>query len=262
MKAIPPVHVIFHSIEKAGSAPQSQTLFNTISNITGLLLIGIAASSMFRWRKDSSRSNRLQTGFLLLFGGLMLLSYSSYIFGSYFFVRYYFPLYFTGSIIFAFMLQDLFDWYRRRSKALRVITASAAVVYASAFLYFSWSQSFRSFPVYPFYDIAKWVDSNVERGETVGVLQCGTIGYFSKRQVINLDGKVNREAVKALKEQDLIGYAEKEEIDIIIDHSRILEIFLDLSPVDLKESCTAIPWASKRRPTGWIAFRPQDLEIN
>jgi len=257
MKAFPPAHVIFHSIDRAGKIIHARTLLNTAANIGGVGVLAFTGFSMFRWKKDRKRSARLEIGFMLLFAGMMLASYSFYIFGSFFFVRYYFPLYFIGSVIFAFILQDLSDWFRKRSSIIRAASLSAAAVYIALFLYFSWSQSFRSFPVYPFYDIAGWVDENTEEGEKVGVLQSGTIGYFSNRQVINLDGKVNRKALDALQDGELMSYVKEENIDIIVDHSRILEIFLDLSQEEMNESCTSIPCESMGRSSGWVAYRPE-----
>ncbi|MFO7914861.1 MAG: glycosyltransferase family 39 protein [Candidatus Krumholzibacteriales bacterium] len=262
MRALPPVHVIFHSIHKAGSIMNTRTLFDTLANTGGLALLVFAGFSMLKWRKDRARSGRLEIGFLILFCALLLLSYSTYIFGSFFFVRYYFPVYFVGSLVFAFLLQDLLDWFGRKSLSVRRIAITAAAIYSGFFIYFSWSQSFRSWPVYPFYDIAGWVDRNVGENETVGVLQCGTIGYFSGRKVINLDGKVNREALSALKDNNLPSYVETEDIDIIIDHCRILEIFLDLSPDEIEKSCTPIKSGPMGGPTGWISYRPESAGVN
>jgi hypothetical protein len=245
-----------------GRMVKAPNIFNTASNLSGLIILVLAGFSVSSWRRDRDRSRRLETGFLLLFSGLLLLSYSFYIFGSFFFVRYYFPVYFVGSILFAFFLQDIIDRYKRSSLNLRRIAVSAVSVYAAVFIYFSWSQSFRSWPAYPFYDVAAWVNRNTEKDDRIGVLQCGMIGYFSDRRVINLDGKVNREALKAMKKDDLIEYVREEKIDIIIDHSRILQIFLDLPPEKIKNYCTPIPGGEMGVNTGWIAYRPDFDGIN
>lgn len=262
MRALPPTHVIFHSFHRAGQIIKAPTLFSIVANAGGFALLLFAGFSALKWRKDETRSRRLEIGFLLLFCVLLLISYSTYIFGSFFFVRYYFPIYFTGSLVFAFILQDLLDWYGRRSVKIRRMLVAAAAIYSGLFLYFSWSQSLRSWPVYPFYDIAAWVERNVGENETVGVLQCGTIGYFSGRKVINLDGKVNREALLALKNNNLLSYVQKQDIDVIIDHQKILEIFLGLSPGEMEKSCTPILCEPMGGTTGWIAYRPESVGVN
>ncbi len=256
MKVIPPVHVIFRSIDRVGTILNQRDALNLIGNFAGFVFLGLTGFQFFRWRKDRDRSRRLEVGFLLLFSGLILASYSFYIFGSFFYLRYYFPVYLIASIILAFLLQDIFEWYRRRSILIRRVALSAAAVYTGLFLYFSYSQSFRSRPVCPFYDIAAWIEENTAEDETIGVLHSGTIGYFSDRRIINLDGKVNPEALKALKEKRLSGYIQQEGLDLIIDHSRTLEIFLDLSPREIDEACARINCNSPSGPTGWIIYRP------
>lgn len=55
------------------------------------------------------------------------------------------------------------------------------------------------------YHMADWVGKNVKQVEWVGAFQSGTIGYFHDR-TINLDGKVNPDALKALKEDKIYYY--------------------------------------------------------
>jgi hypothetical protein len=143
----------------------------------------------------------------------------------------------------------------------RAIVAVAAM-YALLFAYFSCSQAYRSRPIYPFYDIARWVEANTREGEKIGVFQCGTIGYLSHRQVINLDGKVNREALDAMKKGCLESYLREEGIDVVVDHSRILEIFLGNFRGSAKGSCTDVVCGSLSDPSGWVAYRPPEKDRN
>jgi hypothetical protein len=114
---------------------------------------------------------------------------------------------------------------------------------------------FRSKPVYPFYDIAKWVEDNTAEDDAIGVFQCGMIGYFSNRKTINLDGKVNRDALAALKNGSLAEYIASEDLSMIIDHAKILEIFLDTPSEELKKHCVKIRAESMDTQCGWIALK-------
>jgi hypothetical protein len=86
--------------------------------------------------------------------------------------------------------------------------------------------SCKSHAIYCFYDAARWVEANSAPDDTIGVFQSGAVGYFSNRRVINLDGKVNRDALDAIRSGNLGDYLRKSGIDIVIDDRRVLELFL------------------------------------
>ena len=256
MKVIPPVHVLFRSIDRLGAALGARGAFHAAGNGIGFLILAGAIFGFFRWRRDPQRARRREIDFLVLFSAMLLACYATYVFGMFFFLRYYYPVYCVACIYSAFFLQDAFDWYSRRSRSFRRVAIAAAGVYTLFFAYFSYSQAYRSHPVYPYYDIAQWVDANTAEGEKIGVFQCGTIGYFCHREIINLDGKVNREALDAIRNGRLESYLQKEGIDVVLDHSRILEIFLGKFREKAKSSCTDVVCGSASDPSGWVAYRP------
>jgi hypothetical protein len=69
------------------------------------------------------------------------------------------------------------------------------------------------------------VDENTQPDDTIGVFQSGAIGYFCDRRVINLDGKVNRAALDALKGEMLAEYLREEGIDVVVDNRKVLDLF-------------------------------------
>ena len=255
MKVIPPVHVLFRSIERMGMAMGSGGNFQVGGNILGFLGLAFAGAALFRWGRDDKKALRREIDYLLLFSVVLLASYATYIFGMFFFLRYFYPVFLVACIYFAFFLQDAFDWYARRSLPVRRTLIAAGAVYALLFSCFSYSQAFRSHPVSPYYDIAKWVDANTRNADKIGVFQCGTIGYLSHRQIINLDGKVNREALDAIRADGLEGYLESEGVDVVLDNSRILDIFLGDARAHMKCFYTDVVRGSKELPAGWIAYR-------
>ena len=52
--------------------------------------------------------------------------------------------------------------------------------------------------------------------EKVGCFQSGVIGFFNNN-VINLDGKINQEALKYSINKNLSGYIDKEDINVMVD---------------------------------------------
>ncbi len=259
MKVIPPLHAVFRGVDKVGAALGMYDLFHSAGNIFGIAALGWAGYKVFRWKEHPGRKERRELDFLVLFSLLLVLSYSLYIFGAFFFMRYFYPVYLAACVYLAFFLQDFFGWISARRATLRRAAVTAAAAYLMLFISFSYFQVFRAKPVYPFYDIARWVRENTTRDECVGVFQCGTIGYFSNRKTINLDGKVNREALGALKRDKLQDYIKNEEIDIILDHSKILSIFLKTPPERLSKVCERILTGSDSKWCGWIAIRKNSL---
>lgn len=262
MKVIPPVHVVFRSMDRLGGAVGAGGAFHAAGNGIGFLMLIGAIAGLLMWRRNEGRARRRELDFLLLFSALLVASYAMYVFGMFFFLRYYYPVYLVACVYSAFFLQDAFDWCSRRSLVFRRAIVAVAAMYALLFAYFSCSQAYRSRPIYPFYDIARWVEANTREGEKIGVFQCGTIGYLSHRQVINLDGKVNREALDAMKKGCLESYLREEGIDVVVDHSRILEIFLGNFRGSAKGSCTDVVCGSLSDPSGWVAYRPPEKDRN
>jgi hypothetical protein len=255
LKVIPPVQVFFRSAERLDMALGSGSVFRVAADIAGLALLAVTGAALIRWRRDSVRKKRAEINFLIIYAGILMLSYSFYIFGAFFFLRYFYPVYLVASIFLALFIQDGMDWLRSRPRRTRIAVQAAAALYFMMFAFFSYSQGFRSHPVYPYYDIAAWIEKNTGKDERIGVFQCGTIGYMCDRKVINLDGKVNRDAFFALRKNGLEKYLDDEGIDVVIDHGKILELFLGLSPDSINEYCDRVSLGSLYPQCGWYAFR-------
>jgi hypothetical protein len=144
----------------------------------------------------------------------------------FFFTRYFYPVFFVASIFAACAMQDVVSWANRRPLAIRWAAAGAFGLYALALISMGYTSAYRSAPIYHFYDVAQWVENNTAQDETIGVFQGGAIGYFSNRRVVNLDGKVNHHALDALKRGDIGGYIAEAGIDVVMDHSAVLSLFL------------------------------------
>jgi len=255
LKVIPPVQVFFRSTEKIDAFLGSGAAFRIAGNIAGFIVLAAAGIAVFRWRSDAGRKNRGEAAFLLLFAGLLMLSYAIYIFGAFFFLRYFFPVYLVSCLYLAFFLEDIFEWVRSRPAALKRFAYSSAAAYVIVFSSFSYSQAFRSHPVYPYYDIALWIDENTEEGDRIGVFQCGTIGYLCDREIINLDGKVNRDAFFALKGARLCEYLADEGIDMVIDHTKIIELFLGVTHDKMMMDGTKVAVGAMYPRCSWYAIK-------
>ncbi len=99
--------------------------------------------------------------------------------------------------------------------------SAALVFFAAVFFSFTvdWSKALRGGDQSPL-DMraaAIWQSEHLPPGTRVGAFNSGIQGYFSKAQVINLDGLVNNAAYDALREKRLWAYIHEARIAYLID---------------------------------------------
>jgi 4-amino-4-deoxy-L-arabinose transferase-like glycosyltransferase len=257
LKVIPAFHPLFRGLQKLGDRFGAPGLFGMVANIfEALALAGFAAWWFWRRRLPRGRPAR-EFDFLLLVAVMFIAAYSTVVFGVFFFLRYYYPIYFIGALFTGLMLDDVIAWVRGRSVAVRRGALLAGAAYAAALLFMGYTSAFRTTPVYGFYDAARWVNHNTDASDTIGVFQGGAIGYLSERRVVNLDGKVNREAFRALRERRLDAYVLSSGIDVVMDSERVLNLFLgpwsDAERTRIESQ--SIFSGSEYGVPGWIGYR-------
>lgn len=257
LRVIPILHPLFRGTGKIGERVAPEALETFASLVAVALLAGFVVWWFRRRRRPEGQSAR-EFDFLLLFGVVMIASYSSYVYGVFFFLRYYYPIYFVAMIFAGLVIDDAIARVRERSPRTRRIALAACGVYAAALMFMGYTSAFRTTPVYRFYDAACWIRTHTDASETIGAFQSGAIGYLSHRTVIDLDGKVDGEAYEALRSHRLTEYVATAGVDIVMDNMNVLDLFLG-------------PWsaAEKRRIEservftggdyglpGWIGYRP------
>ena len=68
-----------------------------------------------------------------------------------------------------------------------------------------------------FYRAGIWINENLPQDAIVGSYLAGTVGYFSERKLVDLDGKVNRNAAEALIEANIGNYIRENGINFVSD---------------------------------------------
>lgn len=66
------------------------------------------------------------------------------------------------------------------------------------------------------FEIVQWVEDNVPEDAWIGAVQTGTLGYFHDR-TINLDGKVNPEALQARIDKRVFDYVVERRLEYLVD---------------------------------------------
>ena len=74
------------------------------------------------------------------------------------------------------------------------------------------------------YEVAKWIDANLEEDAIVGCFNAGQYGFFSNRSVVNLDGLINHVSyfetvLKSRSPEALAAYMDRIGIDYVVDHN-------------------------------------------
>lgn len=73
-----------------------------------------------------------------------------------------------------------------------------------------------------------WINASTRRDDRIGMFQSGTLGYLLPDRVTNLDGKVNAEALRAMRSGRLPRYVDSLRFDYIVDWEGYTDrIFVD-----------------------------------
>jgi len=257
LKVIPVLHPFFRGATRLGERIHTPRTTEYAADAMGVLaLVAFVWWWVKRRRTPHGRAGR-ELEFLFGFAAMMIAAYSTVVFGVFFFLRYYYPVYFIGMIFAGLALDDAIAYFRTRSLPVRRLALTATGMYVAALLFMGYNSAFRSTPVYRFYDAAKWVRTHTDSSDTIGVFQSGAIGYLSGRRVINLDGKVNREAFAALRAGKLSSYVRTAGIDVVMDNAGVIDLFLGpWSDADKKRlEAERVFTGGENGVPGWIGYR-------
>ncbi|MBN1581058.1 MAG: hypothetical protein JXA89_10175 [Anaerolineae bacterium] len=159
---------------------------------------------------------------LVAFAVVTCVYYNVYLFGH---QRYW---YFIPQMIVSCMLIALFlDSLWERAKTLPSLQRGTGVLVCllSMAAFAGWLIRLQVTPsfsgtTYPYeYDVARWLSHNTAADARVGVWNAGTVGYFSERAVVNLDGLVNSPAYfQHIKDRTVVRFLEEEGVGYVADY--------------------------------------------
>ncbi|OGC91545.1 MAG: hypothetical protein A2W25_03635 [candidate division Zixibacteria bacterium RBG_16_53_22] len=164
-------------------------------------------------------SRRFFLGSIFFAAGISL--YYGLFFGApYFLTRYVSPLsplLWCATTATVFFLLNLFfhtfeSVHRTAFSIVLILTFGAAT-----FAYADFARGYAKGTSQMHRQVVEWVQGNVSELQWVGAPQTGTLGFFHDR-TINLDGKVNPFALRAILEKgNVLEYARNSRIDYIVD---------------------------------------------
>lgn len=171
----------------------------------------IIAGIVFLYKKGYFKKYRNNIIYFWLYGVLFLLPlYFIISFASYFYLRYSVPLLAIILPYTAVFAAELFDKYTRRRE--RIAGAIClALFFTQAYFYFNTGhigvqQCLR----------VNFIKSNFSSATKIGVWQSGVTGFYCNN-VVNLDGKLNIDAYRSMKQFSIYKYIDAAKIDAIIE---------------------------------------------
>ncbi|MFC2153937.1 glycosyltransferase family 39 protein [Candidatus Altiarchaeota archaeon] len=130
--------------------------------------------------------------------------------------RYFYPLLFTVTIL----IGVVFDSKRELMRIFLTLTLIEFLVFGLLF----WSQG-RAPIEKDRYDAYIWLENFKPGGEIVGTYNTVVYGFIHNKPQVNLDGRVNSEALDAIKNRQLYLYIKHENISYILDDEESIEMF-------------------------------------
>jgi hypothetical protein len=98
--------------------------------------------------------------------------------------------------------------------------AFAICIISAGFFYVSYDKNLQNREIMQdtLWDAIQWRNENLPEGSRIGSFNAGIQGYFSKHELINLDGLVNNKASEHMLHHDMWKYiVEVEKLDYVTD---------------------------------------------
>lgn len=142
--------------------------------------------------------------------------YLAFFWAAHFYARYTAPLTILALIVTGAAVARLPE------NARRILTTGAFALLLAANAWAAWDTHHRGGISDGHSVAAGYVARHLPKDARVGAFQSGVVGFYNEN-VINLDGKVNVEALKALRAKQIEEYLDRARIDYVIDWEGVIE---------------------------------------
>jgi hypothetical protein len=135
---------------------------------------------------------------------------------------YYAPLGFLGAVLLALVIDHLRATAellagRRRLAGAAATAAAAAALFAGLGPHQRERFGLRSVHRVNQLEAAIWLAQHTEPDARIGSFNAGILSYFARRTVVNLDGAVNADALRAREERRLLDYVLERRLGYVAD---------------------------------------------
>jgi hypothetical protein len=165
-----------------------------------IFVIAIAVFMTVMYKRFNIYQKRLviiSSIFLILLSGFYSTVFDNY----YFLPRYLFPVSSIILIGWAAAMYYGFDLLKMKFKRIREVSTAIFIISMLIFSFVALKDANK----HMHFQVVDWINNNVKDDVWVSAFQSGAVGYFHDK-TINLDGKVNPDALQARKLNNLPGY--------------------------------------------------------
>ena len=138
--------------------------------------------------------------------------------------RYYYFWYLSASFVYWTIVIAIFsvEVVRRRAWSY-CATGVSSVVLGVSLVCFWWLGATPDNLSATRYEVASWMNANLEEDSIVGSFNSGQLGFFSERSVVNLDGLINHvtyfeDVIQDESPEALLTYMDRVGIDYLVDY--------------------------------------------
>jgi hypothetical protein len=186
---------------------------NVLATIGSVLVIAAMIAAVVPLWIRAAPSVRAFLALVFSYGAALCTYYGLFFGAPYFMSRYLFPLSPFFALLWAIIAMAA--WQRvpieheRRAAVVGAVVLLVLIAYPNLRLY-------RNGLRHMHFQVVEWVEANVTEDVWVGAIQSGALGFFHDR-TINLDGKVNPEALEAARAGKIPEYVLAKPIRYIAD---------------------------------------------
>jgi hypothetical protein len=180
-----------------------------MATATLALVAGIVA--LIRSQRGWSALERRVAVLMTIYAIGLTVFYGLFFGASHFMARYLAPLSPALAVIATHSSMALLRGSRWRPRAFAAAAAGCLLVITGLSV-----RLYRNGLPHPHFQVVRWIADNVDADGWVGAIQTGTLGFFHDRTV-NLDGKVNPEALLARRAGEIPSYVAERPIDYLVD---------------------------------------------
>jgi len=195
-----------------GAIPSSLETQPLVLALCCLIIVVLALILIYVWLHADHPTQALLS-LAIIYGIGLCIFYGLFFGAGHFMSRYLFPLSPFFALFWVVVAFAFWDWFKTsRLSQVRLIVPTLAVLVIFAVnirLYLKGNDHMH-------FQVVEWVKENVSEDAWIGAPQTGTLGYFHDR-TINLDGKVNPDALHARLAGEIPQYIIDHNIDYLVD---------------------------------------------
>ena len=191
-------------------------------NVLGIVAMFASLATLFRIRVAIGRDDRAALRLVSIALGVSVIIHSIVTFGMF---RYYYFWYLSATFVYWTIVLAFFsvDVMTRKLQSYRAAATVGFVVVVSIVVMW-WLREPPNNLAATRYEVAQWMDANMEEDAIVGSFNAGQLGFFSNRSVVNLDGLINHvsyfeNVLRDGSPSALAAYIDRVGIDYVVDHN-------------------------------------------